>query len=54
MGLMIAGVGFFAASSGLVASAFIGSKQKRTATEEEILERLKKLDEKIDELKRNA
>ena len=40
MGLMIAGVGFFAASSGLVASAFIGSKQKRTATEEEILERL--------------
>lgn len=53
MGLMIAGVGFFAASSGLVASAFIGSRQKAIVTEEEILERLKKLDEKMDQLMRN-
>jgi voltage-gated potassium channel len=52
MGLMIAGVGFFGASSGLVASSFIGSKQKGLANDEEILSRLKKLDEKIDALVR--
>jgi voltage-gated potassium channel len=51
MGLMVAGVGFFAASSGLVASTFIAPKPKGPTTEEEILERLKRLEEKIDRLK---
>jgi voltage-gated potassium channel len=53
MGLMIAGVGFFAASSGLVASSIMGLKSKGPSPEDKILAQLKNLEDKIDQLKPN-
>jgi voltage-gated potassium channel len=52
--LMIAGIGLFGILSGLAASFFVGSKQQGIVHEEnKILARLEKLEEKIDQLKRN-
>lgn len=51
--LMISGVGMFGAVSGVVALALIGDHQKEDDAEAEILARLKRLEEKIDGLKRN-
>jgi voltage-gated potassium channel len=53
MALMISGVGMFGAVSGVVATALIGDNKKDTAERSEIIERLKKLEEKIDSLKRD-
>jgi voltage-gated potassium channel len=52
--LMISGIGLFGLLSGLAASFFVGSKQQGIVHEEnKILARLEKLEEKIDQLKRN-
>ena len=52
--LMIAGIGLFGIFSGLAASFFLGSRQHTIVHEEnKILARLEKLEEKIDQLKRN-
>ena len=52
--LMISGMGLFGIFSGLAASFFLGSKQQTIVHEEsKILARLEKLEEKIDQLKRN-
>ncbi len=52
--LMISGLGLFGIFSGLAASFFLGSKQQSVIHEEsKILARLEKLEEKIDQLKRN-
>jgi voltage-gated potassium channel len=52
--LMISGIGLFGIFSGLAASFFLGSKQHTIVHEEnKILARLEKLEEKIDQLKRN-
>jgi voltage-gated potassium channel len=52
--LMISGVGLFGGLSGLVASLFFGSKEKRIVEEEnKILNRLERLEQKIDRLKQN-
>jgi hypothetical protein len=54
MGLMISGIGMFGMLSGLAASFFTGPKQRSITQEEnKILARLEKLEEKIDQLKRN-
>ena len=54
MFLMISGIGLFGILSGLAASFFVGPKQKSIVQEENrILARLEKLEEKIDQLKRN-
>jgi voltage-gated potassium channel len=54
MVLMISGMGLFGIFSGLAASFFLGSKQQIIVHEEsKILARLEKLEEKIDQLKRN-
>jgi voltage-gated potassium channel len=52
MMLMICGAGMFGLVSGLVASSFIGVKKDKTDEKTEIIERLKKLEEKIDALNR--
>lgn len=50
--LMVCGVGLFGGLSGLVASVFVGTKEKGIVAEEnKILARLEKLEEKIDRLK---
>ncbi len=54
MMLMIAGVGMFGAVSGVFASALLGDQKKGVDDRTEILERLKKLEEKIDDLKRDG
>jgi voltage-gated potassium channel len=52
--LMTAGIGLFGILSGLAAAFFVGSKQGSIVLEEsKILVRLEKLEEKIDQLKRN-
>jgi voltage-gated potassium channel len=52
--LMISGMGLFGIFSGLSASFFLGSRQQTIVREESaILARLEKLEEKIDQLKRN-
>ena len=52
--LMISGIGLFGILSGLAASFFIGPKQHSIVHEEnKILARLEKLEEKIDQLRRN-
>lgn len=54
MVLMISGIGLFGILSGLAASFFVGSKQQTIVHEEnKILARLEKLEEKIDQLKRD-
>lgn len=53
MVLMIAGVSLFGALSGLAASFFVGTRQKAEIQNQEILEQLKKLNEKIDSLNRD-
>jgi voltage-gated potassium channel len=51
---MISGVGLFGGLSGLVASLFINSKEKKIETDEnKILRRLDRLEEKIDRLGRS-
>jgi voltage-gated potassium channel len=51
--LMVSGIGLFGALSGLAASYFLHSKEKDEAPEQdEILSRLKQIEEKIDRLKR--
>lgn len=51
--VMISGLGLFGGLSGLAASFFIGTKERRIVAEEsKILARLEKLEEKIDRLKR--
>ena len=53
MVLMVSGIGLFGILSGLAASYFLHSKQKDTdQSDNEILSRLKKIEEKIDQLKR--
>jgi voltage-gated potassium channel len=52
--LMISGIGLFGMFSGLAASFFFGSRQHTIVHEEnKILARLEKLEEKIDQIKRN-
>lgn len=51
--LMIAGVGMFGAVTGVVASVIVGDKKKEDAAQAEILERLKRLEEKIDSLNKD-
>ena len=52
--LMIAGIGLFGILSGLAAAFFVGARQGNIVQEEnKILARLVKLEEKIDQLKRN-
>jgi voltage-gated potassium channel len=52
--LMISGIGLFGIVSGLAAAFFVGTKQGGIVKEEnKILARLEKLEEKIDQLKRN-
>ncbi len=52
--LMISGMGLFGIFSGLAATFFFGSRQQLIVREEsKILARLEKLEEKIDQLKRN-
>jgi voltage-gated potassium channel len=54
MVLMVSGIGLFGILSGIAASFFVGSKQQSIVHEEDkILARLEKLEEKIDQLKRN-
>ena len=50
MMLMVCGAGMFGLVSGLVASSFIGIKKDKGDCQTEIIERLKKLEEKIDAL----
>jgi voltage-gated potassium channel len=50
MMLMVCGAGMFGLVSGLVASSFIGIKKDNGDHQTEIIERLKKLEEKIDDL----
>jgi voltage-gated potassium channel len=50
MMLMVCGAGMFGLVSGLVASSFIGVKKDKDDGQSEIIERLKKLEEKIDAL----
>lgn len=52
--LMVSGVGLFGGMSGLVASLFVGSKDKKITEEENrILTRLERLEGKIDRLNRS-
>ncbi|HTB83446.1 MAG TPA: ion transporter [Candidatus Sulfotelmatobacter sp.] len=52
--LMVSGIGLFGVLSGCAASFFVGSKEKSIVREEnKILAQLEKLEEKIDQLKRN-
>jgi len=54
MMLMVSGMGLFGGLSGLVASVFVGSKEKKITEEENrILARLEKLEGKIDSLRHN-
>jgi voltage-gated potassium channel len=54
MVLMISGIGLFGILSGLAASFFVGPKQRSIVYEEnKILARLEKLEEKIDQLRRD-
>jgi voltage-gated potassium channel len=54
MVLMISGIGLFGILSGLAASFFVGQNKTHIVQEEsKILARLEKLEEKIDQLKRN-
>jgi voltage-gated potassium channel len=54
MVLMVSGIGLFGILSGLAASFFVGPKQRSIVHEENlILARLEKLEEKIDQLKRD-
>jgi voltage-gated potassium channel len=53
MGLMISGVGMFGVLSGLLASTFIGTKKQNASENKELLERLRRIEEKIDGLKRD-
>jgi voltage-gated potassium channel len=54
MVLMVSGIGLFGVLSGLAASFFLGSKEKNIVREEsKILAQLEKLEEKIDQLKRD-
>jgi len=54
MFLMVSGIGLFGILSGLAASFFVGPKQQSIVHEEnKILTRLEKLEEKIDQLRRN-
>jgi len=53
MMLMVCGAGMFGLVSGLVASSFIGIKKDKGDGQAEIIERLKKLEEKIDALNQN-
>jgi voltage-gated potassium channel len=54
MVLMVSGIGLFGILSGIAASFFVGSKQQSFVHEEDkILARLEKLEEKIDQLKRD-
>jgi len=50
MALMISGVGMFGVVSGLIATALIGTKKENSDDKAEILERLKRLENKIDSL----
>jgi len=51
--LMVSGVGLFGGLSGLAASFFVGSKEKKIEEEENrILNRLERLEQKIDRLNR--
>lgn len=52
--LMVCGAGMFGLVSGLVASSFIGVRKDKVDEKTEIIERLKKLDEKIDALSRKG
>jgi voltage-gated potassium channel len=54
MMLMVCGAGMFGLVSGLVASSIIGIKKDNGDGPKEIIERLKKLEEKIDELNRKS
>ena len=54
MMLMVCGAGMFGLVSGLVASSFIGLKKAKAGEKSEIIERLKKLEEKIDALNRKG
>ncbi len=55
MVLMISGIGLFGTLSGLAASFFLGTNQQNIVHEEnKILARLEKLEEKIDQLKRDS
>jgi voltage-gated potassium channel len=53
MVVMIGGVGMFGLLSGIVASTLIGEKKKDPGDQQQIIEYLKKLDEKIETLKRD-
>jgi voltage-gated potassium channel len=54
MMLMVCGAGMFGLVSGLVASSFIGIKKDKGDGQTEIIERLKKLEEKIDDMNRKS
>jgi voltage-gated potassium channel len=54
MMLMVCGAGMFGLVSGLVASSFIGIKKDNGDNQMEIIERLKKLEDKIDALNRKG
>ena len=54
MGLMIAGVGMFGVLSGIVASSLMGQRTGSGEGKEEMMELLKKLDAKIDALKKDG
>jgi len=52
MVLMISGVGMFGVMSGIVASSLIGSRQNELDGKEQIMENLRRLETKIDALKK--
>jgi voltage-gated potassium channel len=52
MGLMIAGVGMFGVLSGIVASSLMGQRRKEIEGNEEVMELLRKMDAKIEDLKK--
>jgi voltage-gated potassium channel len=54
MMLMVCGAGTFALVSGLVASSIIGIKKDKGEGQNEIIDRLKRLEEKIDALNHNG